>query len=365
VDKRVSRREFLRIAGGMAGGAAGALLLAGCGGAATSAPTAGKSASGAKPASVPSAAAGGEKGAKVLRLGHTLAPDSHYQKWAVKFGEELKQRTNGRYTVQVYPQSQLGGELRMVQEARAGTLDALISAQATVEPTVKPWEMFDMPYLFDSIDQGNRVLASKAGQTFLDMLPKYGLIGLGWGSVLERDVFTFDKPVRDLADMKGLKIRVMQSPGYVLAYRALGANPTPLAYDQLYLALKEHTVDGGDTSPDQFFQDKFAEICKYFSLTHVNYLPAAMLLSKSLWDKLSSSDKEAFASAGKAAAAYDYQVYKAAYHKYLDEMKPKGITLTKVDTGPWEKATEGVRKHIIDLVPDGKKLYSAIQAAKG
>lgn len=339
--KAITRREFLRVAGGTTG----ALIAAGAGGFATSARAA--------------------TGAKVLKLGHTLALDSPYQKWAVKFSELLKAKTNGRYTVEVFPQSQLGGEVQMIQAARAGTQDALITAQAIVEATVKEWELFDLPYLFDSVDQGNKVLAGHTGQIFLDMLPKYGVVGLSWGSVIERDVFTFSKPVRTLADLKGMKIRVMQSPGYVAAYRALGANPTPLAYSQLYLALKERTVDGGDTSPDQFFQDKFAEICKYFSLTHVNYLPAVMLVSKSaVWDTLSASDKDAFLAAGREAADDNRRVYKATYNEYLGMMKAPKVELIRVDTAPWVKATEGVRRQLSASIPEGVKLLKMIDSAK-
>jgi len=300
-----------------------------------------------------------------VRIGHTLSPTSEYQRWCERFAEALAKNSGGRYELQIYNTSQLGGEIQMIQAVRAGTQDILITSQPALEATVKSLELFSTPFLFDSIEQGNRVMAGKVGQTFADIIAKdSGLVSLGWGSVQERNIFTTSKPVRKLADLQGMKLRIIQSPGYVEAYRALGANPTPMPYGQLYLALKEKVVDGADTSPDQFFMDKFAELCKYYHLTHVHYLPAGMYAGKSFWDGLDAPMKDAFLAAGKVATPYNHQVYAADYKAGIAKMASAGIEVIRPDLADWKRATNQVYKRFED-VPNGKALYEMIVAARG
>jgi tripartite ATP-independent transporter DctP family solute receptor len=301
-----------------------------------------------------------------IKIGHTLAPESEYQKWCQRFGEALTKNTNGRYVLEIYNTSQLGGEIQMIQAVRAGTQEMLITSQPALEATVKSLEVFSTPFLFDSIDQGNRVMAGKVGQTFNDIIARdAGMISLGWGSVQERNIFTTSKPVRTLADMQGLKLRIIQSPGYVEAYRALGANPTPMAYNQLYLALKEKVVDGADTSPDQFFMDKFSELSKYYHLTHVHYLPAGMYVGKTFWDTLDTNTKDAFVNAGKVATPYNHQVYAADYKAGLAKMQTAGIEVIRPDLRDWKIATKDVHQKFEDAVPNGKQLYTMVLEARG
>jgi tripartite ATP-independent transporter DctP family solute receptor len=300
-----------------------------------------------------------------IRIGHTLAPESEYQKWCLRFADALAKNTNGRYELQIYNTSQLGGEIQMIQAVRAGTQEMLITSQPALEATVKSLEVFSTPFLFDSIEQGNRVMAGKVGQTFADIIARdAGLISMGWGSVQERNVFTTSKPVRSLADMQGLKLRIIQSPGYVEAYRALGANPTPMAYNQLYLALKEKVVDGADTSPDQFFMDKFSELSPYYSITHVHYLPAGMYVGKTFWDGLDANTKDAFLAAGKIATPYNHQVYAADYKAGLAKMQTSGIEVIRPDLRDWKTATKDVYKKFEDAVPNGKQLYTMVLEAR-
>lgn len=227
----------------------------------------------------------------VMKLGHTLAPDNHYQLTAQVFAKEVAARTHGHVEIQLFPQSQLGGEVQMTQALRTGTQDLMISAQAPIDNTIKQWQIFDMPYLFSSMDEANAVLQGPVGRKYLDMMKPVNMIGLTWLAVGERNLFTTKRPVNSLADMKDLKVRVMQSPGYIAGYKALGANPTPLAYNQLFLALSQGLVDGADTSPEQFVQDKFSDVAKHFYVTHVNYLPVVLAMSKASWDKLARGPK--------------------------------------------------------------------------
>jgi tripartite ATP-independent transporter DctP family solute receptor len=300
----------------------------------------------------------------VMKLGHTLAPDNHYQLMALMFSKEVAKRTNGKIDIQVFPQSQLGGEVQMGQALRTGTQELMLSAQAPIDNVIKQWQIFDLPYLFDSVDQANYVMQGPVGKRFLDMMPKVGMIGLGWISVGERDVFTAKKPITSLADMKDLKVRVMQSPGYIAGYKALGANPTPLPYNQVFLALSQGLVDGADTSPEQFIQDKFSDISKHFYITHVNYLPVVLAISKITWNKLTPEEQKAMQDSAAIAIKWDIEEYKREYAAALEQMKKAGTQVTFTDTKPWAAATEDARMKLVASIPDGKVLYDAVQAAK-
>jgi TRAP-type C4-dicarboxylate transport system substrate-binding protein len=179
----------------------------------------------------------------------------------------------------------------------------------------------------------------------------------------ERNLFTAKRPVNSLADMKDMKVRVMQSRGYIEGYKALGANPTPLPYNQLFLALSQGLVDGGDTSPEQFIQDKFSDVAKHYYLTHVNYLPVVLAMSKSAWTRLSPDEQKAFQAAAAVAAGYDMKEYKHEYDDALTTMRKNGTQVTEISTAPWAEATERARDGLLSGIPDGKALYQEIEAA--
>lgn len=298
-----------------------------------------------------------------LNLGHTLAPDSHYQAVSERMAELAAKKSNGDIKINLFPQSQLGGEVKMIQAARSGAQDMLITAQAPLVNTVKAYSLFDIPYLFDSVDQANKVLAGPVGKQFLDMLPKYNMVGLGFVSVMERNVFS-SKPINKSSDMSGMKLRVMQSPGYVETYKAFGALPTPMAYGDLYLSLQQGVVDGADTSPDQFVMDKFIEVSKFYNLTKVHYLPAMLIMSKAKWDGLTPEHQKVVQDSATEALVYGREYYKKSYDESIERMKKAGVQVITSDLSSLRQASSKEAAILLKPIPDGEKLYEAVQKAK-
>lgn len=294
-----------------------------------------------------------------LNLGHTLAPESHYQVMAEKLAKLAKQKSDGEIIINTFPQSQLGGEVKMIQGARTGTLDMLITAQAPLTGTIEAFSFFDVPYLFDSVDHANAVLAGPLGDHFLEMLPEKNMIGLGWLSAMERNLFS-SRPIENANDIEGMKLRVMQSPGYVEAYEALGAMPTPMAYSDLYIALQQGVVDGGDTSPDQFVMDKFYEVSDFYNLTKVHYLPALLIISETRWDSLSEEQKGWLQESANEALAYGIDYYKQSYDDSIAKMKELGVTVVEPDVATMREETAAVREQLINQVPEGERLYEML-----
>jgi tripartite ATP-independent transporter DctP family solute receptor len=300
-----------------------------------------------------------------LKLGHVLTADSHYQAAATAFAEAVKAKTNGKVTIKSFPQGQLGGEVQEVQALRLGTQDALVTSQAAVVNTIKEWQIFDVPYLFDSVGQANKALQSDTGRKLLDLVDRQGMVGLAWFSVLERDVVSAKKPVTKLSDLEGFKIRVIQSPGFVKAYKALGANPVPLPYSQLYLALQQGVVDGAESSPELMIQDKFAEVSKQFVLSHVNHMPVALLMSKSVFAKLDAETQAAIRAAAAEATAVHVASYRKQYDQALAELKTRGIEVsTPTDLKAWQAATDVAAKEIVADTPDGATWLAGLRSTK-
>lgn len=298
-----------------------------------------------------------------LKLGHGLNIDNHYQVAATELAERVARKSKGQIKIDVFPQLQLGGEVKMIQAARAGGLDMLIVSQAAMVNTVKAYSIFDVPYLFDSMEQANKVLAAPVGKEFLDMLPKHNLVGLGFLSVMERNLFT-SKPIARAGDMKGMKVRVLQSPGYVKAYEAFGTQPTPMAYGDVYMALQQGVVDGADTSPDQFVTDKFIEISKYYNLTRIHYLPALLMVSKTTWDKLDAGQRKLLQESATEAIAESRSYYAKSYSQALAQMKKAGVNVVETDMKSMKQASSKVAEELLPAIPNGKKLFEQIQAAK-
>src|SRR5690606_38684203 len=225
---------------------------------------------------------------------------------------------------------------------------------------VKEFLVFDAPFIFKSVEEANNVLTGPAGDKFMEILPKYGLVGLGWFSAIDRNVFG-DRAVNSVEDMKGMKIRVIQSPGYVASYEALGAHATPMAYSELYLALQQKVIDGGETTPDQFVSDKFIEVSKFYNMTHVHIHPGLLVMSKTRWDSFSPDEQKMIKQAADEAMVHARAYYKKVYDEGMKTMAEKGVTIVEPSNiESMIEATKPVVKKLIDQAPNGQALYDAL-----
>lgn len=304
-------------------------------------------------------------GAQTLELnaGHVLTTASHYHAAAAKLAELVAQKSNGEIKINVFPAAQLGGEVKMIQSVRTGTQDIVVTGEAPLENTVKDYTVFSFPYLFSSVDEANKTLQGPIGKEMLELLPQYGMVGLGFISALERDIFTNGRVIKTAADMQGLKIRVIPGPGYVTAYKALGAQPTPMAYTELYMALQNGAVDAAENSPDLFLQDRFVEVSKSFSLTKIMYMPALILISKSRWDGFTPAQQKIFREAAAEAVTFAIDHYKKDYAAALETIKKSGqIELVEPDLATFRATAPDVYATLLKEFPQAKQWLDKIKA---
>jgi len=299
-----------------------------------------------------------------ITLGHTLALDSHYQVAALKFKEIVEAGSNGEITVSVFPQSQLGGEVKMIQSARTGAIGAFITAGPPLENSVPEFAVFSLPYLFSSVDEANNVLQSEIGDGFLEKLPEAGLVGLNFFSVFERSVFG-NKPIKTLADMRGMKIRVLQGPGFVQTYDALGAQATPMAYSEVFVALQNKVVDGAEASPEQVVQDKFIEVINNFNLTKIHYMPSLLVMSKPIFDSLTPEQQKLIREAAAQAKDASHAAYKRTYEQALVTLREAEVAINEPDLSEFKATAKALWPSLLVGIPNGEENLKHIQAKIG
>jgi len=304
-------------------------------------------------------------GAQTLELnaGHVLSAASHYHAAAAKLAELVAEKSKGQIKINVFPAAQLGGEVKMIQSVRTGTQDIVVTGEAPLENTVKDYTVFSFPYLFSSVDEANKTLQSSIGKEMLGLLPQYGMVGLGFISALERNTFTNGRVIKTAADMQGLKIRVIPGPGYITAYKTLGAQPTPMAYTELYMALQNGAVDAAENSPDLFLQDRFVEVSKTFSLTKIMYMPALIIISKSRWDGLTPDQQKIFREAAAEAVTFAIAHYKKDYQEALETIRKSGkVQLVEPDLASFRATAPDVYAALLKEFPQAKPWLDKIKA---
>ncbi|WP_102960498.1 TRAP transporter substrate-binding protein [Mangrovicella endophytica] len=299
-----------------------------------------------------------------INLGHTLAPDSHYNAAAQKFKEVVEAGSKGEITVSIFPQSQLGGEVKMIQSARTGAIGAFITAAPPLENTLPEFSVFSLPYLFDTVDQANAVLQGEVGRSFLDKLSDAGLVGLNFFSVFERSVGG-SRAINTVEDMRGMKIRVLQGPGFIQTYDALGAQATPMAYSEVFVALQNGVVDGLETSPEQAVQDKFVEVIKNFSITKIHHMPSLLVMSKPIFDGLTPEQQALVKDAAQQAVQASIDTYKKTRADALVTMKTQGIAVNEPDLAAFQEKAKALWPQLLANIPNGQANLDRIQAAAG
>ncbi|MEP9377338.1 TRAP transporter substrate-binding protein [Aquabacter sp. CN5-332] len=300
-----------------------------------------------------------------LNAGHVLTTASHYHAAAAKLAELVAEKSKGQIKINLFPAAQLGGEVKMIQSVRTGTQDIVVTGEAPLENTVKDYTVFSFPYLFSSVDDANKTLQGPIGKEMLELLPQYGMVGLGFISALERNVFTNGRVVKTAADMKGLKIRVIPGPGYVTAYTALGAQPTPMAYTELYMALQNGAVDAGENSPDLFLQDRFIEVSKTFSFTKIMYMPALIIISKAKFDSFTPEQQKIFREAAAEAVKFAIDHYKKDYAAAIETMKAGGkVQIIEPDLASFRATAPEVYAALLKEFPQAKPWLDKIKGSQ-
>jgi tripartite ATP-independent transporter DctP family solute receptor len=274
-----------------------------------------------------------------LKWAHVYETSEAYHTAAIWAAGEIKKRTNGRYDIEVFPASTLGKETDINQGLTLGTVDIIYTGQLFAGRTYGPLAIGGAPYMFRDFDHWKRYATSPLFRELCDGYQKAGgnkVVALTYYG--ERHV-TSNKPINRPEDMKGLKIRVPDAPLYTMFPRAVGANPTPIAFAEVYLALQNGTVDAQENPLPTIDAKKFYEVQKYIVLT--GHITDALLtiVAGGTWNKLADADKKIFEEVLKQAAAKATDEIVGIEKSLGAEFEKRGKTVVKVDRKPFREAT--------------------------
>lgn len=221
------------------------------------------------------------------------------------FKMRLEQETNGAMTVDIYTDNVLGGERELLEGCQFGDYDIVLATNATVASFCNDIYCLDIPWLFDNKQQVYEVLDGKLGDYLGEQLNEVGFELLQWQENSFRTLSTTNQPIESMDDLKGLKIRIMENELQLAQWKAYGANPTPMAFTELFTALQQGTVDGQDNGAELTWQSKFCEVQKYYVYTKHIYSPYVILMSKERFEELTPEQQEIVLQISDEAVAYE------------------------------------------------------------
>ncbi|WP_372424401.1 TRAP transporter substrate-binding protein [Salinarimonas chemoclinalis] len=298
-----------------------------------------------------------------MTLAHVLSDQSAYQVILTRFGELVEERTDGRIAVEVLCCAQAGNETRAIQAIRTGVLTGGFVGGSSLENVVPAYRVLSLPYVFSGSDEAYEILNGETGREMLDLLGDYGMYGLGWGAIFERSVGS-RTPVTSVEDLQGLKIRVLPTPGFVEAYKAMGTQPTPMAYGELFMALQNGVVDALEISPDSIVADKFVEVVQHYTLTKAHQSTTVFVLSDAFWSDLPDDLKATVQEAALEAIAHGVEAHRELNRAGLETVREMGITVTEPDLAPFAEAARPSWDVILADAPEARALLETIQAAR-
>ena len=316
-----------------------------------------------KPAAKPEAAKTETAGKKVIRISIGLNEVHPEFLGLKKFKEEVDKKLPGKYDIQLYANAQLGDDVKTTEAARMGNLEMTGPSSSPLTGIVKELGVFDLPFLFPNTTVAYKVMDGPAGQKLLDLMEAKGLKGLAYWENGFRHLTNSAKEVKMPDDVKGLKIRVMQNPIHLATWKALGANPTPMPFSELFTAMQQKTVDGQENPIPTIYLSKYNEVQKYVTLTGHVYTPHILIISKKVWDGMPKEDQKVFQDAAYVARDYVRTISKEMNDSQTAKLKEAGMTVTAL-TPEQQKAFQDAVKSVYAEYTDkiGKETVDSIVA---
>ncbi len=260
-----------------------------------------------------------------------------------KFKEVVEAKSGGKIKVNLFPGGTLGSDQANVSALQGGTLEMVSMNSGILANLVKPFAIFDFPFMFNTPAEADAVVDGPFGKKMHAMLDEKGLIGLTYYELGFRTITNSKRPITKVEDLEGLKLRVIPNPINVDWVKALGANPTPLPFPEVYAALEQKAIDGQENPLTVINANKFYEVQKHVVLSNHQYNPQSVLISKKFWDTLSAAEKKIVEDAAKESAKYQRQQARSQVAVALDNMKKNGMQVTEFPAAEVNKLRDKLR----------------------
>src|SRR5579872_6086142 len=279
-------------------------------------------------------------------------------------GKKLQQATDGRLSVQMYASMQLGGEKEAIEQAQVGAIQFARISVGAIGPVIDELNVLNLPFVFRNTAHMQKVIDGDIGRELLDKVtanPKAGLVGLCWMDAGARSFYNTKHPIKSIADLKGLKVRVIGNPIFVDMANALGANGVAMGYDQVFSALQTGVIDGAENNPPSFVFDNHYQVAKNYTLTEHLIVPEMLVFSRKTWDSLSKDDQTLIRNFSREAQAEE-RAFWADYEKQaMEKASAGGVQIVEtIDKQPFQDAVKPVWDK---YGPRFSELIKRIQAA--
>ncbi|ESW86562.1 MULTISPECIES: TRAP transporter substrate-binding protein [unclassified Mesorhizobium] len=306
----------------------------------------------------------GVAGAQTVLRSADTHPDGYPTVEAVKYlGELIKERTAGRYSVEVYHSAQLGEEKDTIEQTQTGVIDLNRVSMGPFNGIVPETAVPSLPYMFRSVEHMRHVMDGPIGDEILKAFETHDLVGLAFYDSGARSFYNTKKDITSIADLKGMKFRVIQSDVFVDMVNALGANATPMAYGEVYSALETGVIDGAENNWPSFESAKHYEVAKHYTVDQHQIVPEVLVMSKSSWDRLTPEDQAIVKQAAKDSVVKMRELWDAQEKKSREIVEKAGVKVSEIDKQPLIDAMKPVYDKYLKT-PELKDLATRIQATK-
>ena len=264
-------------------------------------------------------------------------------------GKKLDKATSGRLTVAMYPSMQLGGEKEAIEQAQVGAIAFARVSVGALGPVVDDLNVFNLPYVFRNTTHMQHVIDGPIGQELLDKVTNSGkgLVGLAWMDAGARNFYDTKKPIKTMADLKGMKVRVMGNPMFVDMANSMGANGIAMGYDQVFTSLQTGVIDGAENNPPSFVFDNHYQVAKFYTIDEHLIVPEMLVMSKKIFDGLSKEDQALLVKFGKEAQQEERKLWDVYEKQAMDKAKAAGIQIIQVSAAD-KKAFQDAVKPVWD-----------------
>jgi len=298
----------------------------------------------------------------VLTIGHVLDLKHPLHLGGVRMAEAAAKQSNGRIKVNLFPSSQLGSDREMLQNTQAGVISGMLEATTKLVTFVPQFGVLDLPYLATSREQAFRLLDSPViEQELHGLAAQAGFRIIGYWEVTLRSIYTRTKVINSVADLRGMKIRVIPSPSFITLFRALGASPTPMSFGELYTALQQGVVDGAENDILTYQGVKHFEVAKNLAITNHMMLINAFFVSEKQWAKIPDDLKSVLRAASLEGRRAVTEAREAREKTALTELKNAGVHVTEPDLKPFIDTGRGTYKEFEQRL--GRELIDKVVAA--
>lgn len=300
-----------------------------------------------------------------IKFGNVISAGDTQNQGYDLFAELVSERTDGRITVEVYPDSQLGGEREMVEATQFGDIEMTAPSVGVLANFDKSLEVFDFPFIFEDAETAHEVLDSELGDEMLAGLEDSGLIGLGWGENGFRNLAMVDQTVTTPDEMEGVKLRTMQVPKHIAYWESIGAAPTPMPFPEVFTSLQQGVVDGVENPYELLYSARLTEPANHLTETRHIYDPEVILISKDFFDSLSAEDQQIIRDAADEAIAKIRSLKREVSDEIRAKIEEEGGTVTELsdeERQQWiDSAIAFYQEHASTV--DTERLKAVLEAA--